>query len=268
MKKKLPLLLFLLILAALAFYFLTRKGQSNFAEKLPEQQVAQDILANCKYDQEFCSYMAAQAKAMANGVIITTSSQIKDAGLSTSEMRIDGKENMEISSFKDGKPESSMIVFEKVTYLKDLQDGTWYAMNTPNPQDNEYADQTAVAEIKDTYNEQNQNMQVKKIAREACGDLTCDKYEVIDGVGETTTKMYVFVDTKEHLARKMEFNFAGGSSVMEYKYETVQISKPTPIKELPSLANPQSGTNVDPKNNEMPSQAEIEQMMKDYSLDR
>ncbi len=270
MQKKLPLILLVVAVIVLAggAYFFLQKKQPQMAEYKEQKAAVQEMLANCKYDKDFCAYMAAQAKSMSSGVIITTSSQIKNFGLSTSEMKIDGSENMEINSYKDGKPESSMIVFEKTTYIKDT-DGSWYSLNTLNPQDNEYS-QGTMEEIKNTYSEENLDMQVKKVGSEACGNLTCDKFEMINVIGEQSSTTYAWIDTKEHLARKMEFAFEGGSSTMEYKYESVKISKPSPIKEMPAVGagigapGSVSGSEGSEK---MPTQEELEQMMKDYSLD-
>lgn len=266
MQKKLSLFLVLIAVIALAggAYFFLQKKQPKMAENKEQKAAVQEMLANCKYDKDFCAYMAAQAKSMSSGVIITTSSQVKNFGLSTSEMKIDGSENMEINSYKDDKLESSMIVFEKVTYIKDA-DGSWYSLNTPNAQDNEY-NQGTMAEIKNTYSEENLNMQVKKVGSEACGNLTCDKYEIINVIGEQSSTMYTWIDTKEHLARKMEFSFEGGSSTMEYKYESVKVSKPSPIKGMPAVGAPGSAAGS-PGSEKMPTQEELEQMMKDYSLD-
>jgi hypothetical protein len=269
MQKKLPIILIIVAVFAIAggAYFSSQKKQSEMAGNNEQKAAVQEILSDCKYDKDFCAYMAAQAKSMSSGVIITTSSEVKNFGLSTSEMKIDGSENMEINSYKDGKLESSMIVFEKITYIKDT-DGSWYSLNTPNPQDNEY-NQGTMEEIKNTYSEENLDMQVKKVATEACGNLICDKYEIINVIGEQSSTMYTWIDTKEHLARKMEFTFEGGSSTMEYKYESVKIVKPSPIKKMPSLGTgvgaPGSVSGSDGE--KMPSQEELEQMMKDYSLD-
>lgn len=270
MQKKLPLILIVVAVIALAggAYFFNQKKQPGMVENKEQKAAVQEMLANCKYDKDFCTYMAAQAKSMAGGVTITTTSQVEKFGTSTSEMKIDGSENMEINSYKDGKLESSMIVFEKVSYIKDT-DGSWYSLNTPNPQDSE-SNQGTIEEIKNTYSEENLDMQVKKVGSEACGNLTCDKYEMINVVGEQSSTTYAWIDTKEHLARKMEFAFEGGSSTMEYKYESVKISKPSPIKEMPAFG---AGTGAPGSvsgsegNEKMPSQEELEQMMKDYSLD-
>ncbi len=277
MKKKLPLILIIITLIAVTAagaYFFSQKGKPKLTETKEQNAAVKEMLANCKYDKDFCSYMAAQAKAMETGVIISTSTNIKNYGLSTSEMKLDKAGNMEINSYKDGKVESSMVVFDKVTYLKNL-DGSWYAMNTDLQQETSASSNEAISEIKNTYNDQNQNMQIKKVATEPCGSLTCDKYEVIDVQIDQKSTMYTWVDTKEHLARKIETAFNDVVSTMEYKYEPVNVSKPSPIKELP-LVNTQNnnpaaaagdaGVGVDPAG-QIPSQEELDKMMKEYSLD-
>jgi hypothetical protein len=278
MKKKLPLILiifFLIVAVAAGAYFFSQKDKPKLTKTKEQKAAVKEMLANCKYDKDFCDYMAAQAKAMETGVIISTSTNIKNYGLSTSEMKLDKAGNMEISSYRDGKIESTMIIFDKITYFKNL-DGSWYAMNVGNEQNTSSASSEAINEIKNTYSDENQNMQIKKVATEPCGSLTCDKYEIIGTQeGDQKSTIYTWVDTKEHLARKTETTFNNVISTMEYKYESVNVSKPSPIKELPLVGtqnnNPaaaaeDAGVGVDPAG-QIPSQEEIDKMMKEYSLD-
>lgn len=261
MKKKLPILFILAIVLAAGAYFFTQKNKSGLAGNSTQQAAVAEMLADCKYDKDVCTYFVAQAQAMQKGVTISTTAEIENYGKSTSEMKTNGSD-MEVNSYKDGKLESSMISFGGVTYFKDLEDGTWYSMGDVGEDVGDPKE--SLAEIQATYNEDNLSMQIKKIGSEACGSLTCDKYEMVDAVGEDSSTSYVWIDTKEHLARKMEFSFKGGSNVMEYKYETVQISKPSPIKEMPRFDAPDSSEG---SNSAMPSQEELKKMMEEYSLD-
>lgn len=262
MKKKLPLIVVLaLLISAGAYYFFIQKNKPSSLETASEKAAVAEILADCKYDKEVCAYFVAQAKAMEKGVIINTVANLGEYGTSTSEMKMHGN-NMEVNSYKDGKLESSMISFDGVTYFKDIRDNAWYQVG--DAEGNFSDPKESLVEIQATYNKDNLDMQIKKIGSEACGNLTCDKYEIVDVMGEDGSKSYVWIDTKEHLARKMEFVFEGGSNVMEYKYEAVQINQPSPIKEMPMFDAP-DGSAIE--SGDMPSQAELEQMMKDYGLD-
>ncbi|AKM81212.1 MAG: hypothetical protein UT13_C0001G0251 [Candidatus Pacebacteria bacterium GW2011_GWF2_38_9] len=261
MKKKFPLFLLLIIIAGAAVYFFSQKNNPQLAEKAAEKAVVNEMLANCKYDKDVCAYFVAQAQAMEKGVVISTVANLGEYGTSTSEMKTSGSD-MEVNSYKDGQLESSMISFGGVTYFEDLEDNSWYQVG--DAEGNFSDPKESLVEIQATYNEDNLDMQIKKVGSEACGNLTCDKYEIIDTMGEDGSTSYVWIDTKEHLARRMEFSFEGGSNVMEYKYEAVQINKPAPIKEMPMFDAPDSS---EVESGEMPSQAELEQMMKDYGLD-
>jgi hypothetical protein len=261
MKQKLPIIVVLVIIVLVVTYFFSQKNNPQLAEKAAEKAAVNEMLADCKYDKEVCAYFVAQAKAMEKGVVINTVANMNSYGTSTSEMKMND-DDMEMNSYKDGQLESSMISFDGVTYFKDLKDGSWYSMG--NSGENIGDPKESLAEIQATYNEENLDMQIKKVGSEACGNLTCDKYEIIDTMGEDGSTSYVWIDTKEHLARRMEFSFEGGSNVMEYKYESVQISKPAPIKEMPMFDAPDSS---EVESGEMPSQTELEQMMKDYGLD-
>ncbi|KKQ07390.1 MAG: hypothetical protein US20_C0039G0001, partial [Candidatus Pacebacteria bacterium GW2011_GWF1_36_5] len=251
----------LIIIAGAAVYFFSQKNNPQLAEKAAEKAVVNEMLANCKYDKDVCAYFVAQAQAMEKGVVISTVANLGEYGTSTSEMKTSGSD-MEVNSYKDGQLESSMISFGGVTYFEDLEDNSWYQVG--DAEGNFSDPKESLVEIQATYNEDNLDMQIKKVGSEACGNLTCDKYEIIDTMGEDGSTSYVWIDTKEHLARRMEFSFEGGSNVMEYKYEAVQINKPAPIKEMPMFDAPDSS---EVESGEMPSQAELEQMMKDYGLD-
>lgn len=265
MKKKLPLIVLVIVLVALAGFFLTRKSGLKQLQGGDQQTAVKEMMADCKYDKDICEYMVAQAQAIQEGVVIITTSEIANYGVTTSEMRMDKDGNSEINSYKDNKLESSMIVFGNETYVKDAKDNSWYMMPSGDP--TEEGDKQTIDEVKDAYTFDD-SIQINKVGSEVCGSLTCNKYEIAaltDEEGQSA-KTYVWVDTKEHLARKMEYGYAGGTSTMEYKYEPVAISKPSPIKEMPTMMNT-TGDESDVNNQQMPSQADIEKMMQEYSLD-
>jgi hypothetical protein len=266
MNKKLsPILGLILIVVIVSVYFFIQKNQSQQdTEDMRDVATIQEAVSDCKYNEDFCSYMSAQAEAMKNGVIITSSSEIADYGMSTSKMKIDGNDNIEITNYQDGQLKSNMVVFEKITYMQDQTDGAWYALNTASTE--EAADQATISEIKNTYDE-NQDMQVEKINSEACGDLTCDKYAITILQNDVASTIYTWIDTKAHLARKVEITFEGGTNVMEYQYEAVEISKPSPIKEMPGMNASMMATESANTQGQMPSQEELEKMMEEYSLD-
>ena len=261
MQKKLPLLLLLAVLAGLSFYFLSKNQALDEASEDQGQQVAEELLTDCPYEREVCAYMVAQAKAMSQGVIVTTTIQMPDQTKNVSEMKLDGSGNFEVASYVGDKLQSSMIVFEKQTYIKDLTDGSWYTL--PSFVDNAAdSPDEAVMELQATYQEPSADFKMTKVGTEACGDLTCDKYEMSQA-GEVEGQLYIWIDTKERLARQMETKTAQGSSMMLYRYETVKITKPETIKEMPG-----AGSSAPSGVGQMPSQEELEKMMQEYSLDR
>ena len=258
MQKKLAVILVLIIVLASGIYFFSQK-KSDSSSKTPEEVAVEQAQADCKYDKDICAYFAAQALAMQSGVTITSSSKIANYGLSRNEMKIDGAGNMEINTYKDGQLESSTIIFENTTYFKD-KDGMWYAVGEMFGQDQESFKKT-LNEVKATYEEKNGEMQIKKIGEELCGNLTCDKYQTILSENGSTTTIDILVDREKHLARKMEFSFNEGVMTMEYGYEAVSISKPSPIKELPSL---DASSDSSASSGKMPSAEEIKAMMEAY----
>lgn len=230
-----------------------------------EEKVAQqEILANCKYDKAICEYMAAQISVFQSGLTMTSSMTTKGK-VSTEETvtKMDGKGNMESVSTKDGKETSAMIAMDKVTYIKDYEDGKWLKMTASEDSKDDaslFDVATTVEEMKETIESTDIQMVYTKVGQEACGSmavgLTCDIYEMYEQANEDgKTKMWI--DTSKHLSRKMEMALPNGvTNTIVYTYGAVTITTPSPVKEftMPTLPDGAAG---------MPSQADLEKMMKD-----
>jgi len=82
------------------------------------------------------------------------------------------------------------------------------------------------------------------VGTEACGNLTCFVFEMTEKTIGSTTK--IWVDTKEHLARKMESQFNNSISTMTFAYGPVTITQPSPVKKMPAVdsALKDAGVNV------------------------
>src|SRR5690606_22982830 len=57
--------------------------------------------------------------------------------------------------------------------------------------------------LKDTY---------KNLGKEACGDLECFKYQILDSA-QSEAQTFIWFDTKEYKLRKIESTDAGGITV-------------------------------------------------------
>lgn len=232
-------------------------GNKSVAQKVEEKAVEQAILQNCKYEQDVCKYYAAMISAYSQPMILTGTNVESNGTKTVSTTKMDGKGNMEIVSVSNGKEESAMILLDKVTYFKDYKDNTWMKMSSGDTEekstafiDPEAMIETFKTEAEDTNNE----MTIKKLGEEACGTLTCLKYQMDDSTFGSST--VVWFDTKEYKTRKMETSLNGYSSIVEYSYEPVTIVAPSPVKEAPDFSKMMEDSGVT-----MPSSDEIQKMM-------
>lgn len=246
------------LLSACTIPFLGKSAEE--AAMTAEQKAAQaEILKNCTYDKSICQYMAAQMNVFNKGMTMTSTMVFAGAaqGKKTETItKMDGAGNMESISFENGKETSSMIVLDKATYIKDYNDGTWMKMTSDNDGESSAYDVTeSIEAIKNQFKVEDMQMVYTKIGEEACGKLTCEIFEMYEQ-GNEMGKTKIWIDTKEHLMRKMEMTMKDGSvSTTTYEYGAVSITEPSPVKEFEIPTYNMGGAG------QMPSQAEIEKMM-------
>lgn len=206
-----------------------------------EQKAAETaILANCKYDQAICQYMAAQVKAFSSGMTLTSTTTNKaktSSAASQSVSHMDGQGNMQIISTENGKETGNMIVLNKVTYFKDYEANQWFKMTSADDQTSSASNpESFIENLKENLNSEEITTTYTKLGQEPCGDmapkLTCDIYQVSD-TGEVDFTSKVWIDTTEHLTRKMEMDLSdGGVNTTTYTYGPVTITEPSPVKEF------------------------------------
>jgi len=233
-----------------------------------EDKVAQqEMMKNCKFDKDACLYMASAVTTMSRPVIMKSSSDIKGYGKQESQTIMDGKDNMQMIGYKNGKEDSNMILLGGETYNKDYEKNVWiWYKASAGEEDTSLIDPKKIADdFKEKFDvETNEDEYVmNKLGEETCGEpapkLTCFKYESY--MSKTPAdKTIVWFDTKNHLTRRMDSTYSGTTSTITYYYDNVPaIVKPSPVEEfsMPTLPDGASGME--------PSQADIEKMMKQYS---
>jgi outer membrane lipoprotein-sorting protein len=72
----------------------------------------------------------------------------------------------------------------------------------------------------------------KYIGTEACGSLTCYKYQVTDSTTPSATQ-YVWFDNSSYKLRQWQYSDGSGNTTdMTVTYATVNITKPSPVEDL------------------------------------
>ncbi|MCX6732562.1 MAG: hypothetical protein NTV98_03410 [Candidatus Roizmanbacteria bacterium] len=256
-KALVPVIGILLVLGVGGFIFFQQKSSPPVSPEIKKAQ--QEVMANCKYDPDFCKYAANGIVAMSGGYTMTSESTYSGKK-SKMVMKADGKGNMESTSFTDGKEEGSFITLNKTTYMKSPGDKEWTEFppskdETGKPTTNLFDFESLKKELGDVTKEVADTLVVKKVGTEACGKLRCTVFEMTEKVTNSTTK--IWVDTQEYRARKMETSSKVGVSTMTFEYGPVTITAPAPVKKMPAFDSTlkDAGVNI--------NMDEIKKMMKD-----
>lgn len=233
-KKLIPIIGLVVVVGVAGFFFFT-KNNSTDPNILEKKVIEQEVMSNCKYDKEFCKYMANMATAYKDGVVMTTSYVDEKNVPQISKTMQDGNGNMETVVMEKGVEQSHIIFFNKYSYIKSPSDNVWIeyppAKDEPAKQG---LDLNAMKDemIKMTKEEGEDAFVVKKLGTEKCGKYNCVIFST-SSKDAGTTKMWI--DDSEFLSRKMEMSEGKNKTTIEFDYTAVKIAKPSPVKQMPKV---------------------------------
>lgn len=132
-----------------------------------------------------------------------------------------------------GKEVSHTIDLGDTTYAKDYSDGKWWKETIkPGPTPTGEPDQKVLdwkpEDIKQEMTKE--KVTYTKLGEEACGKLMCYKYK--EQMGEVTRDFWF--DKNQFLLRKQVAAFGEFSSTMEFSYDNVSLTAPSPTKDVPA----------------------------------
>ena len=215
------------------------------------------------------------AQANAKSYRIVTSSSGKGEGSTTTEIQISGSSVKFHTLMAIGGKSQEMIVIGDTTYVKDPQDGSWWKQ-VSKPEKSEEKGSTfkapSIQEIKDEFTKKQNTAEFKQLGTEACGALSCYKYQEVDN-GDTGSGRTFWFDNKDYLLRKDEQKFGEFTSTNVYTYDSVNITAPAQAKDVPEGHNVYEymmGTPLSPESKtqtKVPTQAEIDALMKKAQSD-
>ncbi|MDP3973929.1 MAG: hypothetical protein Q8P92_03795 [Candidatus Daviesbacteria bacterium] len=226
----------LAIAAIGGYFFLSQKG-SLPSPSLPSTstltpRATEKDFESITEDPTLRKHFAAQAnktdyryKGTSPGSGLTTVNevQIKGESVNSKEIESDGS-----------KEKKHLIILGDTTYLKDYSDNKWWKQ-TIKPE--EIPDEEGAEEPKDFKEEYSQpDLQYKSLGKEDCGShasgLTCFKYEQIFP-DSPETKRFFWFDDKDYLLRKDQAGFGEFIATIEYSYDNINITTPSPTKDVP-----------------------------------
>jgi outer membrane lipoprotein-sorting protein len=214
------------------------------SQALVSDQAVADACNKVLSDKDFCRF-ASNWKSLENFKSTLSTSGKNGSSIMTVEAESSDRSKVVIMS--EGKETAAYITIGDASYIKDVSDGSWtkFTGNSASSA-SEVKDGIKIDDFSDSSSTDPNKIQYKKVTKEACGSLTCFKYQIIDP-SSPDIEQFVWFDTKDYLLRRWTHKGAEGTTDMSVSYDKVKISEPSPIK-----------STTDTSNNTMPSQAEIE----------
>ena len=138
----------------------------------------------------------------------------------------DGKGNTSLSSNAGGQQLDS-ITLDNSTYIKDASSGTWMKYTSSASTDSSNPANNLKISTSDLTN--GGTISYKALGKEACGSLTCFKYQQIDKSNTTATQYVWFDDQNYQLQRFSYSDPTTGTTDMTFTYQAVNITAPSPV---------------------------------------
>ncbi|OGK19099.1 hypothetical protein A3B50_03465 [Candidatus Roizmanbacteria bacterium RIFCSPLOWO2_01_FULL_40_42] len=261
---------------AIGGYFALQKSGKAPSLSLPAMVALND---KCKYnDPDLCKYFNRTLSGDYFKGSMTMKGIAKDkSGKVLSETLVESEgENSHVLVSLDGKEMTNTITIGKTVYVKDQSDGKWWKQT---PEDEEKPETEKMErsfdpkELAKEFKEEADKTTFKKIGKEACGDMTCFKYQMINPAFADVTE-YLYFDDREYILRKMVTVAKDGMiSESTFEFGKASIKEPSPTKDVPEGQNiymmslPGGGMmNSGQKNGPQggPSQEDVEKMMKEF----
>lgn len=199
---------------------------SSVVDKVAETQT-KDACKKTYNDDNLCTFfskMTLQKKYM----ITSTTSGTSASESSKYIMKLDGDKTYTKSS--SSEYEFEMITIGDTTYTK-AGDTWWKQSKKPTTPDTSTSDMKIDEIVPSEKEIEADKDKYEFVGKEACQNFTCFKYKVTRESSPQSVDYYWF-DEKDYILRKMRMESADGVTEMEYSYDNISISEPSPVKEL------------------------------------
>ena len=166
-----------------------------------------------------------------SGLKLVNEVQTKSDSLNSSEIQNDGAKEIK-----------HQITIGDTIYLKDYSDNKWWKQTIKPEKQKEEKEKTNQEKPKDFKEEYSKpNIVYKSLGKEACGpsakELTCFKYEMQLDPANPEVKRTFWFDDKDYLLRKDQGGFGEFIATVEYSYDGINITAPSPTKDVPEGKN-------------------------------
>lgn len=230
-----PLILFvvliLIVLAAASFaaWRLISNHQNSNSSNNSSSSTGSTVAteASCLatfHDGNLCHF-AAFSNSLDKTAYTATLNVTQSGQTSTMTLKTDGKGNHELDMSGNGQTVNSIILGNK-TYVQS-NGSTWleYDSSTPAP----VSDPTTNMNI----GVGSAGLSFQNQGTEACGNLTCFKYQVSDAA--VPGKQYIWFDTSSFKLRRWQYTNGSDGTDMSLSYNAVTITAPSPVQSVSQL---------------------------------
>lgn len=240
------IVIIVVVLAAIGFagwkVYSNKKGTSNSvtttstpAQKANDKAVSSAAQSAClsKYhDSDLCKFVAAEAAAPFEKTPLKLTMTGTSGGQGgTWVMEQDGKGNNSLTLSGGGQTINTITLNGQV-YTQTAAGGPWVTYGAASGSSSSSTSDNPASSLSD-FASSLSTTTYTKLGKEACGSLTCFKYQVIDSTTPTST-VYVWFDTSQYLMRQyyVADSSSGDKMTMNIDYQKVTISKPSPVQDL------------------------------------
>lgn len=184
-------------------------------------------------DELFCKFAGAFAAASAYKVSANITGS---EGTSTVELASDAKDNSQMVVKQNGQEQANIVFYNGVTYSKDYTDGQWFKYDSSDSNKPEVTDLKKEFAKGDFKTDDGRKISYVKSGTEKCDSLSCYKYQVKDP-SKPNEEGFIWFDTKDYLLRRISIKDEGTNTDMTVIYSSVNISQPSPTKDVPSASS-------------------------------
>lgn len=162
-----------------------------------------------------------------SGLKVVNEIQIKGDSWSMRDIESDGPKEIK-----------HMVTIGDTTFLKDYSDNRWWKQTIKFEEKKDEGQNNEPADFKEEYSKP--ELTYKELGKEDCGPsakgLTCFKYEQIFPESPEMKRIFWF-DDKDYLLRKDQAGFGEFVGTVEYSYDGINITAPSPTKDVPEGKN-------------------------------
>lgn len=208
-------------------------GTGGVAMTAADKKVEKDC--NVQYDnkdQDFCRFASHRSTNLAYEAVVVSRSA---GSVTTTKISTDGPGNSVLSVSMSDKEVSSLVLVDGVSYRKNYSDGSWQKLDPGDPGNLKINSKNPASDMKiyteDDTTSKDQRLTYVAVGKEACGKLTCFKYEIKDP-SNSANRQFIWFDDKDYrLARwQAQDGNSATSSNAAYSYRDITINVPSPVR--------------------------------------